>query len=217
MSLKSFDKFCERLILAEPGSQKEIFDERQNVMRSRLAIEALFIYVGLTFLNSMVMEMFYQWAESQMAVTLLFAVICLLWWEIRCALKGCMLAVSGRYAQKYSAIMAVFVGALNGLRYVFDIGKSAYYGVRSAVVRELGAVDGILRRGSISVLGMRERSTRFAVRHTRHGDLIVADRLSFRRQHFYSDRDTLRQRAKRRFRQFLYKKRHGVGLLYDSA
>ena len=43
MSLKSFDKFCERLILSEPGSQKEVFDERQNVMRSRLAIEALFM------------------------------------------------------------------------------------------------------------------------------------------------------------------------------
>lgn len=127
MSLKSFDKFCERLILTEPGSQKEIFDERQNVMRSRLAIEALFVYVGLTFVNSMVTEMFYQWAESMMTVTLLFAVICLLWWEIRCAVKGCLLAVSGRYAQKYSAIMCIFIGALNGIRYVFDIGKEDYF------------------------------------------------------------------------------------------
>lgn len=127
MSLKSFDKFCERLILTEPGSQKEVFDERQNVMRSRLAIEALFVYVGLTLLNSMVMELFYQWAESWMTVTMLFMGICLLWWEIRCALKGCLLAVSGRHAQKYSAVMAVFVGALNGLRYVFDIGKEDYF------------------------------------------------------------------------------------------
>lgn len=115
------------MILAEPDSQKEIFDERQNVMRSRLAIEALFIYVGATVVNSMVMEIFYQWAESWLTVTLLFAGICLLWWEIRCALKGCLLAVSGRYAKKYSAIMAVFVGALNGVRYVFDIGKEDYF------------------------------------------------------------------------------------------
>ncbi|MBD5384274.1 MAG: hypothetical protein HDR72_04675 [Ruminococcaceae bacterium] len=127
MSLKSFDKFCERLILAEPGSQKEIFDERQNVMRSRLAIEALFIYAGLTLVNSMIMELFYQWSESLMTVTLLFMVLCLLWWEIRCALKGCLLAVSGRYAQKYSAAMGVFVGVLNGLRYVFDIGKEDFF------------------------------------------------------------------------------------------
>ena len=127
MSLKSFDKFCERMILAEPGSQKEIFDERQNIMRSRLAIEALFVYVGLTVLNSMVMEMFYQWAESWMTVTLLFMALSLLWWEIRCAFKGCLLAVGGRYAQKYSAAMAVFVGALNGVRYVFDIGEEDYF------------------------------------------------------------------------------------------
>ncbi|MBD5128737.1 MAG: hypothetical protein HDT43_02250 [Ruminococcaceae bacterium] len=127
MSLKSFDKFCERMILNEPGGQKEIFDERQNIMRSRLAIEALFVYVGLTFLNSMVMEMFYQWAESWMTVTLLFAVISLLWWEIRCAFKGCLLAVSGRYAQKYSAVMGIFIGALNGVRYIFDIGKEDYF------------------------------------------------------------------------------------------
>ncbi len=127
MSLKSFDKFCERLILAEQGSEKEIFDERQNVIRSRLAIEALLVYVGLTIVNSMVTELFYQWAESLMTVTLLFAVICLLWWEIRCAFKGCMLAVSGRYAQKISAIMAIFIGALNGLRYVFDIGEEDYF------------------------------------------------------------------------------------------
>lgn len=127
MSLKSFDKFCERLILTEPGSQKEIFDERQNVLRSRLAIEALFVYVGLTFVNSIVTEMFYQWAESMMTVTLLFMMLCLLWWEIRCAFKGCLLAVSGRYAQKYSAIMGIFVGALNGLRYVFDIGREDFF------------------------------------------------------------------------------------------
>ena len=62
-----------------------------------------------------------------MTVTLLFAVLSLLWWEIRCAVKGCLLAVSGRYAQKYSAVMAVFVGALNGMRYVFDIGKEDFF------------------------------------------------------------------------------------------
>lgn len=127
MSLKSFDKFCERLILAEPSSEKEIFDERQNVMRSRLAIEALLIYMGLTLVNSMVTELFYQWAESMMTVTLLFMVICLLWWEIRCAVKGCMLAVSGRYAQKTSAVMIVVIGALNGFRYVFDICEEGYF------------------------------------------------------------------------------------------
>ena len=127
MSMKSFDKFCERLILAELGSEKEIFDERQNIMRSRLAIEALLIYVALTTVNSMVMEMFYRWSESWMTVTLLFMVLCLLWWSIRCAVKGCLLAVSGRFAQKTSAVLIVLAGALNMVRFVFDIGEEGYF------------------------------------------------------------------------------------------
>lgn len=127
MSMKSFDKFCERLILAEPGSEKEVFDERQNIMRSRLAIEALLIYVGLTFINSMVMEMFYQWSESWMTLTLLFMVLSLLWWSIRCAAKGCLLAVSGRFAQKTSAILVILTGAVNIIRFVFDIGEEGYF------------------------------------------------------------------------------------------
>lgn len=56
MSLKSFDKFCERMILAEPGSQKEIFDERQKIVRSRITIEALLIFGCSAILNCMIME-----------------------------------------------------------------------------------------------------------------------------------------------------------------
>ena len=101
MSMKSFDKFCEKLITAEPGSEKEIFDERQSVMRMRLAIEALLICVGLIFINGVISEMIIerQWAEYMSVVNLLFAVLCVLWWIIRCAAKGCLVAVSGRTAQ----------------------------------------------------------------------------------------------------------------------
>lgn len=128
MSMKSFDKFCERMITAEPGSEKEIFDERQNVMRMRLAIETLLICVGLIFINSIIAEMIIerQWAEYMSTVNLLFVVLCMLWWEIRCAAKGCLVAVSGRIVQKTSAIMSVLVGALNGLRYALDIGEESF-------------------------------------------------------------------------------------------
>ena len=44
MSLKSFDKFCERMILAEPGSEKEIYDERQKQIRTQLTVEALTVF-----------------------------------------------------------------------------------------------------------------------------------------------------------------------------
>lgn len=128
MSMKSFDKFCERMITAEPGSEKEIFDERQNVMRMRLAIEALLICVCLILITGIVTEMIIerQWAEYMSTVNLLFIVLCVLWWEIRCAVKGCLVAVSGRITQKLSAVMSVLVGALNGLRYALDIGEEDF-------------------------------------------------------------------------------------------
>lgn len=128
MSMKSFDKFCERMITAEPGSEKEIFDERQSVMRMRLAIEALLICVGLIFVNGVISEMIIerQWAEYMSAVNLLFVVLCVLWWIIRCAAKGCLVAVSGRTAQKTSAVMSVLIGALNGVQYAFKIGSEDF-------------------------------------------------------------------------------------------
>ena len=126
MSMKSFDKFCERMITAEPGSEKEIFDERQSIMRMRLAIEALVICVGLILVNGVISDMVYQWTEYTVVVDLLLVVLCMLWWEIRCAVKGCLVAVSGRIAQKTSAAASVLIGALNGLRYAFDIGSEDF-------------------------------------------------------------------------------------------
>lgn len=127
MSMKSFDKFCERMILDDPGCKKEVFDERQKQIRLRLEIEALLVYAGLNILNCFVMEFFYQWSESWLTATMLFAVISTLWWLIRCAFNGCLLAVSGKSVQKTSAVTTILIGALNMLRYVFDIGESDYF------------------------------------------------------------------------------------------
>lgn len=135
MSLRSFDEFCEKMILAEPGSQKVVYDERQNVMRMRLAIEALLIFAGLTIVNSTVMELFYQWAESWATVALLFMVLSMLWWSVRCAFKGCLAPVSGRNAQKFSAGICILVGATNLVRYVFDIGEEDYF-VKNGMLSE---------------------------------------------------------------------------------
>lgn len=126
MSLKSFDKFCEKIVNNEPLKQKEIFDERQRVMRLRFAIEALFICIGLIFVNDVITNL-YQWAELGVTADLLFAMLCLLWWEIRCAAKGCMVAVSGRFAQKTSAVMSVILGVLNGMRYALEIGAEDFF------------------------------------------------------------------------------------------
>lgn len=127
MSMKSFDKFCEKLILTEPGSEKEVYDERQRIMQQRLAVEALLIYAGVTFLNTVWMELFYQWAESWSAVSLLFVVLCMLWWHIRCAVKGCLAPVSGKNVQRISAVMIIIIGASNTLRYLGGIGGEDYF------------------------------------------------------------------------------------------
>ena len=44
MSMKSFDKFCEKMILGEPGSEKEIYDERQTQLRTHILVQSLVIY-----------------------------------------------------------------------------------------------------------------------------------------------------------------------------
>lgn len=56
MSLKSFDKFCERMILAEPGSEKEIYDERQKQIRTQLTVEALTVFGAMSMLAVMINE-----------------------------------------------------------------------------------------------------------------------------------------------------------------
>lgn len=128
MSMKSFDKFCEKLITGEPIPQKEIFDERQSIMRMRLATEALVICVGLIIVNGVVTDLIcqHQWAEYPVTVDALFGVLCMLWWQIRCAVKGCLVAVSGRTAQKTSTVFAILIGALTGLPYAFDIGSEDF-------------------------------------------------------------------------------------------
>ena len=67
MSLKSFDKFCENLILTEPGSQKIIYDERQKIVQMKIGIETLIIFGGAATLNCLAMDLIYQYAESYTA------------------------------------------------------------------------------------------------------------------------------------------------------
>lgn len=123
MSMKSFDKFCERLILAEPGSQKEIFDERQNIMRLKISVEALLIFGGSVFLNCFIMEEGYKWAESQLAAMMLLMTACMLYWQIRCAAKGCMIGTNGKFQQTYSGVFIIFMTVLMFFRGMDKIGE----------------------------------------------------------------------------------------------
>ncbi len=106
MSMKSFDKFCENIILGEPASQKEIFDERQKMQRTQLTAEALIVYAVMSAIAVMLNEIGYQWCEGNFELMVLFMALCLLWWVIRNASKGSLFGVSGKGTQ-YSAIISL--------------------------------------------------------------------------------------------------------------
>ena len=105
MSMKSFDKFCERIILAEPGSQKEIFDERQRQQRTQLTVEALLIYCTASALCVLLNEDF-GFLESSFSGMVFIAAAAFLWWTIRALVKGCLFGVSGKQVI-YNAVVAL--------------------------------------------------------------------------------------------------------------
>ncbi len=106
MSMKSFDKFCENIILGEPASQKEIFDERQKLQRTQLTVEALLVYGIMSAIAVMANEIGYQWCEGNFELMVLCMALCLLWWVVRNASKGSLFGVSGK-GTEYSAIIAL--------------------------------------------------------------------------------------------------------------
>lgn len=113
MSLKSFDKFCEKLILTEPGSEREIFDERQKVIRLQTAVETLLIFVIACFINCIVMDFFYQWAESYSLTLLLIVMICMMYYIIKNAVKGSYIGINGRFARKITSITILLMAVIN--------------------------------------------------------------------------------------------------------
>lgn len=95
MSMKSFDKFCEKIILGEPGSEKEIFDERQKQQRTQLTLFSLSIYAGASALVVMLNEVTAGFLEGSFSGMLLCAGAAYLIWVIMAARKGCLFGVSG--------------------------------------------------------------------------------------------------------------------------
>ncbi len=95
MSMKSFDKFCERLITAGTGSQKEILDERQKIARLRTSCETLAIFSTLMLVNLMFMEKLFCWCESYSAASAVFVVLGLLEWIIMNIRRGSLFGVNG--------------------------------------------------------------------------------------------------------------------------
>lgn len=103
MSLKSFDKFCETLITAEPGSKKIILDERQRQVSSKLTTEALLIYIIASTANTVVMDKLYRWCDSFFAPMVLFMTICYIYWMLRSYFSGTLFGINGASPAKWTA------------------------------------------------------------------------------------------------------------------
>ena len=118
MSLKSFDKFCEDLILKDPGSEKVIYDERQKLMQMKIGIETLIIFGGAATLNCLVMDLFYQYAETYTAPLVLIMLFCAFYCNLRCAAKDCLIGINGAGALRNSSFTGIFMGFVMSVKYI---------------------------------------------------------------------------------------------------
>lgn len=136
MSLKSFDKFCEKMILAEPGSEKEIFDERQKQIQSHLVIQAMVCFILLMLAHCIVSDLIYKWSESNLVPFLLFAMISVIFYIIRAGVKGCYVGVNGAVARYIPAGMCIAMGILNGFRAFLKLYEGEFAAVKNGVVTD---------------------------------------------------------------------------------
>lgn len=104
MNLKSFDDFCARMVNNEPVQQKEIFDERQKLVRSQLTIRALWAFVIAASVNIIIMECGPQWCESWVLSTAMIGAAAYLYWVIANARRGTLIGVSGTSAVSQSVM-----------------------------------------------------------------------------------------------------------------
>lgn len=120
MSLKSFDKFCENLILTEPGSEKIIYDERQKIVQMKIGIETLIIFGAAAVINCFVMDLFYQYAESYTMPIVMIMLFCAFYHNFRCAAKDCLIGINGVGSMKFSAALCIFYGVIWTINYALD-------------------------------------------------------------------------------------------------
>ncbi len=95
MSLKSFDDFCARMINNDPVSEKEVYDERQNMIRTQLTKRALWLFVITSGINLIIMECGPQWCESWVLSTAFFGAAAHLYWTAANIKHGSLFGLHG--------------------------------------------------------------------------------------------------------------------------
>ena len=120
MSLKSFDKFCESMITGNGVREKIIYDERQKILQTKLWLEAMAIYIIAGMINILVMDKFFNYAESYLFPMLLILIICIFYYQFRCVACGCFIGINGVRPMKVSAVWAIFIGFFDSFIFIFD-------------------------------------------------------------------------------------------------
>lgn len=95
MSLKSFDDFCAKIVNNDPIPQKDIFDERQTIVRAQLTTRALWAFVIMSGINLLIMECGPQWCESWVLSTAFFGAIAYMYWVCANARRGSLFGIHG--------------------------------------------------------------------------------------------------------------------------
>ena len=148
MSLKSFDKFCEDLILTEPGSEKIIYDERQKIAQMKIGIETLIIFGAAAVLNCFIMDMFYQYAESYTMPIVMIMLFCAFYHNFRCAAKDCLIGINGVRVMRNSSYSCIFLGVIWTTVYMLNEKKDGFPIVNGKISDDLffmiGAVTAVI-------------------------------------------------------------------------
>lgn len=106
MSLKSFDKFCENIIMGDPVAEKDVYDERQNQLRGKLMTEGFQLYAVLSFLLIIIYEAGGRFCESVVAVLAFCAAASYMWWVLRNLYYGSLFGVKYTNAKNSAATIA---------------------------------------------------------------------------------------------------------------
>lgn len=120
MSLKSFDDFCAKMVNNEPLSQKEILDERQKAVRSRITFIAVLIFGCLSVVNTVIMDAGLKWCEMFSAPMMWFFIASYIYWLIANALSGSLFGVEGTLYAKKNGWLMIFISGIDGLTIAFD-------------------------------------------------------------------------------------------------
>ena len=113
MSLKSFDEFCAKMVNNEPIKQKEIFDERQKLIRNRITFNSVLLFARLSAVNTIIMDWGLQWCGMYFAPMILFYVISYIYWIIANACKGSLFGVGGTKFVKSNAFIMIFISIVD--------------------------------------------------------------------------------------------------------